>query len=71
MSTPADAIEDEDGAVDAGLTKLDPFLGKCDTEAVDPFELQSLSDRHHAVPIRIGLHDCEDLAPSCRAPNHL
>jgi hypothetical protein len=66
-----DAVEHENRAVDAGLSKLDPFLGKRNTKAVDAFGLQPLSDGNHAVPIRVGFHHREHLAPLHRAPHYL
>jgi len=71
VSATADPIEDEYRAVDSGIAKLDAFLGKRHPEAIDPFSLQSLRDRNHTVPVRIGLHDREDFAPFHGAPHHV
>ncbi len=66
----ADPIQDENRAVDAGLAKLDPLLGKRHAEAVDTFSLQPLRDGDHTVPVRVGLHDREDFAPFRSSPHH-
>ena len=67
MGAAVDTVEDENGPVDAGLSKLDSFFRQGNTEAIHALRLKPSGNWNHAVPVCIRLDDCEDLPPGRRA----
>lgn len=66
MGTAIDPVQNQDGPIDAGLAKLEPFFGQGDTKAIDALALKSPRDGHDAVPVGIGFDDREHLSTSSR-----
>jgi len=61
-----DAVENQNGAVYAGFSKLDSLFRQGNAKAIYAFGLKPPGNWNHAVPVGVRLDDRENLPPRRR-----